>query len=74
VRTTDLNHLPAWHQTRVFVLWHAPTYRRGPGADGVARYEDGDWTCCSCGPPLTPSLTGLRTFRSATRDLELRAA
>jgi hypothetical protein len=73
VCATDLNHRPAWHQTRVFV----PAMPRSTVADHelmASRDEDGDWTCCSCGRPLTPSLTGLRASRSALRDLELRAA
>jgi len=74
VRTSDLSHQPAWHQTRVFVPRHAPTCRCADHEVMASRDEDGDWTCCSCGRPLTPSLTGLRAFRSAVRDLELRAA
>jgi hypothetical protein len=46
--------------------------RHAPGSGQLK--EDGEWTCCSCGHPLTPSLTGLRAIRSDVRDLELRAA
>ena len=71
--TSDLNHQPAWHQN-VFAPRHAPSCRCVDHEVMASRDEDGDWTCCRCGRPLTPSLSGLRFFRSAVRALELRAA
>jgi hypothetical protein len=72
--TSDLNHQPTWHQMHVFAPGYAPTCRCADHEVMASRDEDGDWTCCSCGRPLTPSLTGLRALRSAVRDFELRAA
>ena len=72
--TGDLNHQPAWHHMRVFAPRHAPSCRCADREVMASREEDGDWTCCSCGRPLAPSLTRLRAFRSALRDSELRAA
>jgi hypothetical protein len=74
VGATDLNHPPAWHQRRVLVPGHAPICRCADHEVMASRDEDSDWTSCSCGRPLTPSLTGLRASRSALRDLELSAA
>jgi hypothetical protein len=71
---SDLKHQPAWHHVRVFAPLHAPSCRCADREVMASRDEDGDWSCCSCGRPLTPSLIGLRAFRSAVRDLELRAA
>jgi len=72
--TSDLSHQPAWHQMRVSAPRRAPTCRCADHEVMASRDEDGDWTCCSCGHPLLPSLTGLRALRSALRDSELRAA
>jgi hypothetical protein len=72
--TSDFNHRPAWHQTRVFAPRRAASCRCADHEVTASRDEDGDWTCSSRGRPLTPSLSGLRALRSAVRDLELRAA
>jgi hypothetical protein len=72
--TSDLNHQPAWHHVRVFAPRHGASCRCADHEVMASREEDGDWTCCSCGRPLPPSLTGPRTFRAALRDSELRAA
>jgi len=74
VRISNLNHQPAWHHVGALAPRHAPSCRCADHEVMASRDEDGDWTCCSCGRPLTPSLTGLRAFRPAVRDLELRAA
>jgi hypothetical protein len=72
--TSDLNHKPACHQMSVFAPHHAPSCRCADREVMASRDQDGDWVCCRCGRPLTPSLTGLRSSRSAVRTLELRAA
>jgi hypothetical protein len=72
--TSDLIEQRAWHHTRVFAPRHAPTCRCAEHQLMASRDQDGDWTCCRCGRQLTPSLTGLRAFSSAARDLEPRAA
>jgi hypothetical protein len=72
--TSDLNHQLAWHHARVFAPRRAPGCRCADHEVMASRDEDGDWTCCSCGRPLAPSLTGPRALRSALRDFELRAA
>jgi hypothetical protein len=72
--TGDLNSQPAWHDVGVFAPRHAPSCRCVDHEVMASRDEDGDWTCCSCGRPLLPSLTGLRAFRPALRDSGLHAA
>jgi hypothetical protein len=71
--TSDLNHQPAWRHMPVFAPRHAPSCRCADHEVTASREEDGDWTCCTCGRRLPPSLTGVRAFRSALRDSELRA-
>jgi hypothetical protein len=72
--TSDLKHQPAWHHMHVFASRHAPSCRCTGHEVVASRDEDGDWTCCSCGRPLTSSLTGLRALRSAAHGSELLAA
>jgi hypothetical protein len=72
--TSDLNPQATWHQTRAFAPRHAPTCRCAADEVMAWRDEDGDWTCCTCGRPVTPSVTRLRTVRPVVRDLQLRAA
>jgi hypothetical protein len=72
--TSDLHHDLGWHQTSVFAPNHAPSCRCADREVMASRDDDGDWTCCRCGRPLTPSLTGLRSFLSAVSALELHAA
>jgi hypothetical protein len=71
---SDLNPHAAWRHVRVFEPRHAPSCRCVDHEVMASRDEDGDWTCCSCGRPLLPSLTGLRAFRPALRDSALDAA
>jgi hypothetical protein len=72
--TSDLNHQPACHRTRVFGPRRAPSCRCEYHEVMASRDEEGDWICCNCGRPVLPSLTGLRAVRAALRDAALHAA
>jgi hypothetical protein len=72
--TSDLNHQPAWHHTRVFAPRRAPSCHCEYHEVMASRDEEGDWICCNCGRPVLPSLTGLRAFRRALRDSAVHAA
>jgi hypothetical protein len=72
--TSDLNRQQARHRVRVFAPRHAPSCRGADHGVMVSHDEDGDWTCCSGGRALAPSVTGLRALCSTMRDSELRAA
>jgi hypothetical protein len=74
MNTSDLNHQPAWHHTRVFAPRRAASCHCEYHEVMASCDEDGDWICCNCGRPVLPSLTGLRAFRSALRDSALHAA
>jgi hypothetical protein len=72
--TSDLNQALEWHPTRLFAPRRALTCRCADHEVMGWRDEDGDWTCCTCGRPVMPSITTQRAIRSAVRDLQLRAA
>lgn len=65
---------PTWRQPTVFAPRRAATCRCLHRELTASRDEDGDWTCCSCGRPVSPSATRLREVHSALRAVQLRAA
>jgi hypothetical protein len=71
---SDLNPQATWHPGLVYAPRRAPACHCMDHEVMASRDEDGEWTCCSCGRPVTPSVTRLRTVGPVVGDLQLRAA
>jgi hypothetical protein len=71
---SDLNPRARRHPWLAYAPHRAPVCHCLDHDVMASRDEDGDWTCCSCGRPVTPAVRRPRAVRSTERDVQLQAA